>query len=29
MPSTDDCGGLLLCKKGSVQMEKWVAAVRE
>lgn len=27
MPSTDECGRLLLCQKGSVQMEKWIAAV--
>lgn len=27
MPSTDKCGGLLLCRKGSVVMEKWIAAV--
>lgn len=27
MPSTDDCGGLLLCEKGSVVMEKWIATI--
>ncbi|TQR27205.1 holin [Lysinibacillus sphaericus] len=27
MPSTDDCGGLLLCRKGSVVMEKWIGAI--
>jgi len=27
MPSADNCGGLLLCIKGSVLMEKWIAAV--
>jgi len=27
MPSTIICGGLLLCKKGSVVMEKWIGAI--
>lgn len=27
MPSTIICGGLLLCKEGSVLMEKWIGAI--